>query len=305
WVNETILRCKTWKYYKDSVPSNPERENENLGLAGEEFFARLKNLSNDQKDTRETYYLCLGLGFRGKYGREPDKEPDKEPEDPRLLQTRHEQAPRLSRPVESVYGIDKITPQPYTVPPGAGKPVTDLWPQWLVKAGYAMVVGIPVVLLMLWFYLGRVPPPVQLQLTVTKGGTGSGTVKSVPEGVNCDPICSKGYASGTVVALQAIPARGSVFSGWGGEPDCKESAITVSTNLTCTAIFPLDAQAIQAAALANQQCAKVSAALDGRVVELSGVTSEAQRADILQSVQSIEGVERVKDTQLRLMPSYF
>ena len=296
WADETILRCTTWKYHHDWNALPLQQEYFQTRRAGEELFTHLKNLSNDQKDTRETYYLCLGLGFNGQYFRETDE--------PILSQIRHEQARRLARPVENVYSIEKITPQPYTVPTRAGKPVSDLWTQWLVKAGYALVIGVPVVLLMLWGYLAwHAPAP--LPLTVTKGGNGSGTVKSVPEGIDCGPVCSKAYARGTVLALQPIPARGSVWSGWGGEPACKESAITVSTKLACTAIFTLDAPAIQTAALADQQCARVSATLDGRVVELKGVVkSDAQGAIIRKTVEGIEGVERVKGT-LRLIPSYF
>jgi type VI secretion system protein ImpK len=296
WADETILRCTTWKYHHDWNAFPLQQEYFQTRRAGEELFTRLKNLSNDQKDTRETYYLCLGLGFNGQYFRETDE--------PLLSQIRHEQARRLARPVESVYSIEKITPQPYTVPTRPGKPVTDLWTQWLVKTGYALVIGVPVVLLMLWGYLAW-RAPAQLQVMVTKGGNGSGTVKSVPEGVDCGPVCSRTYTSGTVLTLQPTPARGSVWSGWGGDPACKEGALTVSSKLTCTAIFTLDAQAIQAAALADQQCARVSTALDGRVVELKGVVkSEAQGASIRKNVESIEGVERVKGA-LRLIPSYF
>jgi len=53
-------------------------------------------------------------------------------------------------------------------------------------------------------------------LTVTKSGSGSGTVTSSPAGINCGSTCSAGYASGTSVALTASAASGSTFGGWGG-----------------------------------------------------------------------------------------
>src|SRR2546425_241233 len=53
-------------------------------------------------------------------------------------------------------------------------------------------------------------------LTVTKAGTGSGTVTSNPPGINCGVTCSAAYDSGTVVTLTATPATGSTFTGWSG-----------------------------------------------------------------------------------------
>ncbi|QQS54894.1 MAG: hypothetical protein IPM89_03375 [Candidatus Competibacteraceae bacterium] len=53
-------------------------------------------------------------------------------------------------------------------------------------------------------------------LTVTKAGTGSGTVTSNPAGINCGSDCSESYSSGTTVTLTAGPASGSTFAGWSG-----------------------------------------------------------------------------------------
>jgi endo-1,4-beta-xylanase len=53
-------------------------------------------------------------------------------------------------------------------------------------------------------------------LTVTKAGSGSGTVSSAPSGINCGSTCSAGFASGATVTLTATPASGSTFAGWSG-----------------------------------------------------------------------------------------
>ena len=53
-------------------------------------------------------------------------------------------------------------------------------------------------------------------LSVTKAGTGAGTVTSSPAGINCGTTCSANYASGTSVTLTAAAASGSTFAGWSG-----------------------------------------------------------------------------------------
>jgi photosystem II stability/assembly factor-like uncharacterized protein len=82
------------------------------------------------------------------------------------------------------------------------------------------------------------PPVVPLNLTVTRTGTGSGTVTSNPAGINCGSTCSASFNSGSSVALTATPASGSTFTGWSG--DCTGRSIcTLSVNaaMSVTATF--------------------------------------------------------------------
>ena len=58
--------------------------------------------------------------------------------------------------------------------------------------------------------------PGGLALTVTKGGSGSGTVTSAPAVVDCGATCTATFESGTTVALSASVAAGSTFGGWSG-----------------------------------------------------------------------------------------
>ena len=58
---------------------------------------------------------------------------------------------------------------------------------------------------------GPAPP---VQLIVTKGGTGTGTVTSSPAGINCGNACSANFAANSSVTLTATPASGSIFAGW-------------------------------------------------------------------------------------------
>ncbi len=78
---------------------------------------------------------------------------------------------------------------------------------------------------------------VQLQLTI--GGAGSGTVTSSPAGISCGAECTTSVARDTVVTLTAAPATGSVFAGWSGGctgtlPTCD---VTLANVATVTARF--------------------------------------------------------------------
>ena len=82
-------------------------------------------------------------------------------------------------------------------------------------------------------------------LYIFRAGTGSGTVTSGGNEINCSaqsPLCSATYGVGTTVALTATPAPGSTFAGWGTDlASCYGNAptctITTSFTQTVTAIF--------------------------------------------------------------------
>jgi C1A family cysteine protease len=73
-------------------------------------------------------------------------------------------------------------------------------------------------------------------LTVTKSG--SGTVTSVPSGINCGSTCSYAFSQGTSVALTAISGPGSSFVGWSGA--CSGTGtctVTMNSDESVTAVF--------------------------------------------------------------------
>ena len=73
-------------------------------------------------------------------------------------------------------------------------------------------------------------------LTVSRAGTGTGTVTSNPTGINCGSTCSTTLNSGTAVTLSTIPAVGSTFAGWSG--NCTAAGtVTMTGNMGCTATF--------------------------------------------------------------------
>jgi uncharacterized repeat protein (TIGR02543 family) len=53
-------------------------------------------------------------------------------------------------------------------------------------------------------------------LTVTKSGTGTGTVSSNPVGIDCGVDCSENYDYDTDITLTAVAESGSEFIGWTG-----------------------------------------------------------------------------------------
>jgi hypothetical protein len=76
-------------------------------------------------------------------------------------------------------------------------------------------------------------------LSITKSGSGAGTVMSAPVGIICGADCSEDYDIGTEVTLTAAPDTGSYFNGWGGDPDCSDGIVTMNAAKTCDAMFNL------------------------------------------------------------------
>lgn len=79
----------------------------------------------------------------------------------------------------------------------------------------------------------------QFNLTITKNGTGAGTVTTSPAGINCGGTCTAAFDENTIVALNVLPNVGSVFAGWSGNLDCSDGMVTMSGARDCTATFNL------------------------------------------------------------------
>jgi hypothetical protein len=81
----------------------------------------------------------------------------------------------------------------------------------------------------------------QNMLTVTKSGTGSGTVTSNPAGINCGADSNETYLKVQKVKLTAKADADSIFNGWsgGGCSGTRTCTVTVDTQITVTATFDL------------------------------------------------------------------
>ncbi len=75
---------------------------------------------------------------------------------------------------------------------------------------------------------GTVAPVCKFALTITKAGTGTGTVT---------PTSGTTYNSGAVVVLNATPNATSTFVGWTGNADCTDASVTMDAAKSCIATF--------------------------------------------------------------------
>ncbi|MBL8524645.1 MAG: hypothetical protein JNN20_13215 [Betaproteobacteria bacterium] len=102
--------------------------------------------------------------------------------------------------------------------------------------------------------VGRLLPGAgEASLSVTKAGTGSGSVVSTPSGINCPTACAANFVFGTNVSLQASPSVGSTFTQWTGlcSGMAPTSAVTLNTTSSCVASFAINTYAVTPSAGSN------------------------------------------------------
>ena len=74
-----------------------------------------------------------------------------------------------------------------------------------------------IAILLVGFGLGLAGCLPNTELIVTKSGTGSGSVKSTPIGIDCGDQCTMHMDAEGVVKLTATPEMGHSFRGWSGD----------------------------------------------------------------------------------------
>ena len=79
-------------------------------------------------------------------------------------------------------------------------------------------------------FLKTVPPTGPYPLTITKAGSGSGTVVSSPAGINCGQTCTFLFTPNSYVTLTPSPAVGTTFVGWSGSGCSGTGTCTIIMN---------------------------------------------------------------------------
>jgi hypothetical protein len=76
-------------------------------------------------------------------------------------------------------------------------------------------------------------------LSVSRSGTGSGSVSSSPAGITCGDDCADFYDPSATVTLTVAPATGSMFAGWsgGGCSGTGTCQVTMSADTSVTVTF--------------------------------------------------------------------
>ena len=72
WMDETIL-SSSWNQRGQWQREQLQRLYYNTTEAGEEVFERLNSLGLHQKEIREVFYLCMALGFKGRFVKQGDE----------------------------------------------------------------------------------------------------------------------------------------------------------------------------------------------------------------------------------------
>jgi type VI secretion system protein ImpK len=120
WVDEAIL-SSTWQHKNLWLDDQLQRFHYNTADAGEQFFVHLDDLGVQQREVREVYYLCLALGFTGRYchpGDERHLERIKTAQLELLLDC-PQGVPTLERAELFPEALPGRTPEPGTTPPKA------------------------------------------------------------------------------------------------------------------------------------------------------------------------------------------
>jgi hypothetical protein len=124
-------------------------------------------------------------------------------------------------------------------------------------------------------------------LTVTKIGSGNGTVASSVPGIDCGGTCNNAYPHNTQVTLTATPDADSNFVGWTG--DCLGIAatltVTINKDKSCIAVFdvikttqPLLKDGEETLTIQNQTPFKATITSDPGGVEISPKSSQGAKS---------------------------
>ncbi|MHB1045548.1 MAG: SMP-30/gluconolactonase/LRE family protein [Thermoanaerobaculia bacterium] len=113
-------------------------------------------------------------------------------------------------------------------------------------------------------------------LTVTRNGTGTGSVFSSPLGVNCGATCNASYPIGTVVTLTPVANPGATFTGWSGAcTGTGACSVTMSAARSVNATFALAPVLPQITSFTATPAVRTSAGASTLAWTTTGATSVA------------------------------
>lgn len=75
------------------------------------------------------------------------------------------------------------------------------------------------------------------KLNIHVKGGGKGHVTANLGSIDCVTDCSVSFAEPIRVTLRAVPALGSVFVGWSGDPGCSKGTVGINVSTSCVATF--------------------------------------------------------------------
>jgi type VI secretion system protein ImpK len=150
WCDEMILRSN-WLGREEWESDTLQFQLYRTRNAGDEFFGRLERLRPDQNEAREVYFLCLALGFIGRYA---DDEAAR-----RTLMTQQYEQLRISGRTLDLSREPQLQTAAYDLairlPRARGSGVLRTL---LAMTGVTLVV-FGILWLILWYATGRVPLP--------------------------------------------------------------------------------------------------------------------------------------------------
>src|SRR3989338_4959655 len=120
-------------------------------------------------------------------------------------------------------------------------------------------------------------------LSVTKQGSGVGTVRSFPTGIDCGTACDDDFDSGDNVILTVLADDSSIFSGWGG--DCSGTGITCTVSMTATKTVTASFDTKEISGPSNPQLKTLTVSKDGPGV--GGVVYSSPRGIACGTVSSV------------------
>jgi hypothetical protein len=83
-------------------------------------------------------------------------------------------------------------------------------------------------------------PPRQLSVAVSSSAAGSGTVLSIPAGIDCGAVCAGEFDEGSAVTLAATPGAGASLASWSGcdsNPSPLRCTVTMNAARVVQALF--------------------------------------------------------------------